>query len=224
MTAIRDVEISPMSARDELISVARAGMAIAVSVALYLANNPFPSGAGVIQRNLLPFQALVQSRSPAEQLIFRELQVALLEAEGVRSSKGSWPEPAAMAAEGIEPFAVNPAIKGPAYQWRLLRDGRFINYTGVAGQASAPAWLILVQEPDPSVQPDVFVDDEEHDRLLDGSILHVSIWIHPTEVKASAVAVRVPQAEGWIQLYAAGISSDIAPRSPAPATPSSSSR
>ena len=205
MTATRDIEISALSARDELISVVRAAMGITVGVWLYLANNPFPaSPGGALQRNLLPFQTVIQTRPPGEQLVFRELQVGLIEAETTRSTKGVWPDPAAMAADLIEPFAVNPAIKGPLYQWRLVRDGRFINYVGIPNDPPASAWLILVQEPDPAAQPEVFVDDEEHDRLLDGSILHVSIWNHPAGAKVStANAVRAPQAEGWMQLYAA---------------------
>jgi hypothetical protein len=204
VTTLRDVEISALSARSELISVVRAGMAITACVWLYLANNPFPAPSNALARNLLPFQTVIQTRPPGEQLIFRELQVGLIEAETARSTQGTWPDAAAMAAEAIEPFAANPAIKGPTYRWRLVRDGRFVNYVGVPNEPSAPAWLILVQEPDPAAQPEVFVDDEEHDRLLDGSILHVSIWNHSDGGKIqAATAVRAPQVEGWTQLYAA---------------------
>src|SRR5580765_2162245 len=154
MTTIREVEIVTLSARDELISVTRVAMAITAVVWLYLANNPFPAPGDSVQRNLLPFQAVIQSRPPEEQLLFRELQVALLEAETMRASAGAWPEPLAMAEEGIEPFAVNPAVKRTTYQWRLLRDGLFTNYVGVPGDSSARAWMLLVQEPDPTAQPE----------------------------------------------------------------------
>ena len=205
MTAIRRVEIAALSARDELISVLRAAMAVTAVVWLYLANNPFPAApGGAVQRNLLPYQAVIQSRPADEQLLFRELQVALIEAETARSTSGAWPEPDAMAADGIEPFAANPAVKRTTYRWRLLHNGLFINYVGIPADASAPAWLLLVQEPDPSGQPEPFVDDEDHDRLLDGSILHVSIWNHLQGGKLTAAGVsRAPQAEGWTQLYAA---------------------
>lgn len=202
-TAIRDVEITRLSARDELISVLRAAMGITAITWLYLANNPFPSTGGALQRNLLPFQAVIQSRPADEQLLFRELQVALIEAETRRSSAGAWPDAAAMAEEGIEPFAVNPAVRRTPYQWRLLRDGFFVNYVGIPADPAKPAWLVLVQEPDPTAQPEPFVDDEDHDRLLNGEILHVSIWSHADGGKLSvANVVRAPQAEGWIQLYA----------------------
>lgn len=216
MTA-RTVEIATPSARDELISVVRSAMGITAIVWLYLANNPFPdAGGGTLQRSLLPFQKLVQTLPPAEQRTFRELQVALLEAETIRSTEGRWPEPERMATDGIEPFAVNPALKTTPAQWSLVRNGFIVNYLGIPEEPGAPAWLMVVQEPDPSLPPEVFVEDEEHDRLLDGSVLHVSIWNHPNGTSVSARPVQVPQAEGWIQLYAAdpsaGVSGDLLPR------------
>ena len=207
---VRDVEIAAVSARDELVSVVRAGMAITAGVWLYLANNPFTAaGGGALQRSLLPFQTVIQTRPLEEQRMFRELQVSLLEAETLRSAEGAWPDARRLAADGIEPFAPNPAVKGAAYEWTRMQNGRNINYLGLPkadqkGGAGAPAWLVMVLEPDPALPPEVFVEDEEHDRLLDGSVLHVSIWNHPDGVRVPVSVVQVPQAEGWIQLYAAG--------------------
>ena len=197
-----------MSARDELVSVVRAGMAVTAAVWLYLANNPFPpAGGGALQRNLLPFQTVIQTRPLEEQRMFRELQVSLLEAETIRSGEGAWPDAARLASDGIEPFAPNPSLKGAVYEWTRAQNGRFINYVGVPkGSAAgvAAAWLVMVQEPDPAAPPEVYVDDEEHDRLVDGSILHVSIWSHADGARVPARFVQLPQAEGWTQLYAAG--------------------
>jgi hypothetical protein len=194
-------------------------MGVGFVVWLYLANNPFPAdGSGTLKRNLLPYQSVVQDRPLDEQRMFRVLRVGLLEAEAVRSTSGGWPPVAAMAADGIEPFARDPTVKGATYQWRLVRDGRLVNYVGVPEEPAAPAWLVLVQEPDPAAAPEVFVDDEDHARLLDGSILHVSIWSHPGGARLSPRAVvSVPQAEGWIQLYAAGPAA--APQTAAPSPP-----
>jgi len=204
---MRDVEIAAPSARDELVSVVRAGMAVTAAVWLYLANNPFPAaGGGALQRNLLPFQTVIQTRPLEEQRMFRELQVSLLEAETIRSGERAWPDAARLAADGIEPFAPNPALKGAVYEWTRVQNGRFINYVGVptgSAAGAAPAWLVMVQEPDPAAPAEVYVEDEEHDRLADGSILHVSIWSHPDGARVPAHVVQVPQAEGWIQLYAA---------------------
>ena len=201
---MRDVEIAAPSARNELISVVRAGMAITAAVWLYLANNPFPqAGGGVLQRSLLPFQKVVAILPAHEQRLFRELQVGLLEAETLRSVDGKWPDPTRLAADGIEPFAPNPAVKGSAYDWHVVRKGFLINYLGIPKSSGSPAWLVMVQEPDPAGPPDVFQDDQEHHRLIDGTILHVSIWNHPDGTRVPMAFVQVPQAEGWTQLYAA---------------------
>jgi hypothetical protein len=212
---IRSVDITPLSASNELIAVVRTAMAIAVVTWLYLAISPFAfSNDGSARRNLWPYQSLIQDRPSDEQRMFRELQVSLLEAETMRSTTGEWPTVATLAAEGIEPFAPNPALKSSSYTWRLVRDGRFINYVGIPATTpapsprpptrvpGAPAWLVLVQEPDPAA-PEPFLDDEDHDRLVDGSLLHVSIWNRPEGASFPTNVLRSPQAEGWIQLYAA---------------------
>jgi hypothetical protein len=197
--------MTSLSARDELITVVRAGMAITAAVWLYLANNPFPqAGGGTLQRSLLPFQKVVSMLPSDEQRMFRELQVGLLEAETLRSVGGRWPEPNRLAGDGIEPFAPNPAAKGSAYGWQLVRNGFFVNYLGIPKSSGSPAWLVIVQEPDPAGPPDVFQDDQEHHRLIDGTILHVSIWNHQDGIRVPMKVVQVPQTEGWIQLYAAG--------------------
>lgn len=202
-TAVHDVEIAAVSARDELIHVLRAAMAIAAGVWLYVTNNPFPVSSNAIQRSLLPFQAIVATLPSESQLMFRELQVSLIEAETLRSAEGTWPDAGRLSADGIEPFAPNPALKNMAYDWAMRHDQRIIDYIGRPRNAGAAAWLVRVLEPDPSLPPEVFVEDEEHDRLLDGSVLHVSIWTHPDGAAVPGRVGPLPQAEGWIQIYAA---------------------
>jgi hypothetical protein len=220
-SAIRDVLIASPSMRRELMAVLRAAVVIVFGVWLYLVNSPFAAAGGDLTRRgtLAPFQAFVRDRSPEEQRMFRELQVALLEAETIRSTEGEWPDAARMAAEGIEPFAPNPTLKGARYTWRELRDGRFVNYLGVPDRAGASSWLVLVQEPDPAA-PEAFTPDEEHHQLVDGSVLHVSIWTLPPNLRAPQRIARAPQFEGWTQLFAVAPSAMhtgvIAPPSPAP--------
>jgi hypothetical protein len=67
---------------------------------------------------------------------------------------------------------------------------------------SAPAWLLLVQEPDRGAPPDPSAEDEEHHRLGDGAMLHVSIWVHPDGAELPQRFVSLPQVEGWTQLRA----------------------
>ena len=49
----------------------------------------------------------------------------------------------------------------------LTINGAFVNYLGVPRRAGAPAWLVLVQEPEPGAPPDPAREDEEHHRLLE---------------------------------------------------------
>jgi hypothetical protein len=202
-TATHDVEIATVSARDELIHVLRAAMAITAGVWIYVTNNPFPVSSNAIQRSLLPFQAIAATLPPESQLMFRELQVSLIEAETIRSAEGAWPDAARLKGDGIEPFAPNPALKIVSYVWVMQRDRLIIDYLGRPQKAGAPAWLVRVLEPDSALPREVFVEDEEHDQLLDGSVLHVSMWTHPDGAALPQRVGPLPQAEGWVQLYAA---------------------
>jgi hypothetical protein len=135
--------------------------------------------------------------------MFRELQEGLLEAEAIRASSGTWPSPASLAGEGIPPFAADPTARGGRYEWRLTVAGAWVNYLGVPARDGAPVWLVLVQEPEPGAPPDPAREDEEHHRLLNGEMLHVSTWVR-SDSRVPTGTVRSPQAEGWTQLYAVG--------------------
>jgi hypothetical protein len=202
--ASRRVEVQPVSARAELAGVVRVGMVILIGVWMYVAtDSPAFRGPGPANRDLLPFQALIQDRPPIEQRMFRELHEGLLEAETRRTGRGAWPEVQALAAEGIPPFAPDPTAKGGQYDWRLNASGTFVNYLGLPRQPGAPAWLVLVQEPGPGAPPDPAGEDEEHHRLITGEMLHVTIWSGGKGAAANRI-IRAPQGEGWTQLYAVG--------------------
>jgi hypothetical protein len=209
--AIRRIEVRPLSARIELGNVVRVGMVVVISVWMYLATDGGGlHGAASDRRHLLPFQALIQDRPSVEQRMFRELQEGLLEAETRRADTGSWPTVAALVADGIPPFAPDPTAKAGTYDWRAIVSGTFVNYLGVPQQPNAPAWLVLIQEPDPGAPPDPAREDEEHHRLVSGAMLHVSTWIR-TDTNIARRIVRTPQAEGWTQLYAVGPALPINP-------------
>jgi uncharacterized protein DUF6162 len=211
---VRRVEVRPPSSRIEFGHVVRVGMLVLIGVWMFLATDSATfRDAGSETRHLLPFQALVRDRPPIEQRMFRELQEGLLEAESRRASGGSWPATAALAEEGIPPFAVDPTARGGPYEWRLASSGAFVNYLGVPRRQDAPAWLILVQEPEPGAPPDPAREDEEHHRLLNGEMLHVSTWVR-ADGRIPSGTVRAPQSEGWTQLYAVGPS--LSPPIPAP--------
>jgi hypothetical protein len=203
--SFRRVEVRPPSSRVELGNVVRFSMVIVIGAWMFLATDSatFRDGAASTTKHLLPFQTLIQNRPPIDQRMFRELQEGLLEAESRRGSSGTWPEVAALAADGIPPFALDPTAKGGRYDWRLTVNGAFVNYLGLPQQSGSPAWLVLVQEPEPGAPPDPAREDEEHHRLLGGDMLHVSTWVR-AGAQVPAGTIRAPQAEGWTQLYAVG--------------------
>jgi len=201
-TMPRRVPVELLSTRQELVYIVRVAVVIVLGVWLYLASALGDTRAN--RNNLLPYQAVIQNRPETDQRMFCELQEALLEAERVRSADGMWPEVTALAEQGIPPFALDPTAKTAVFRWQLLKSGPVVNYLGIPDRPGVPAWLLLVQEPEPGVPPDQNFEDEEHNRLLDGTMLHVSTWSYADGIRASGKIVRLPQAEGWTQLYAIG--------------------
>jgi len=198
----RRVAVELLSTQQELVHIIRVAVLIVLGVWLYLASALGDTSA--TRKNLLPYQTVIQNRPDADQRMFRELQEALLEAERERSTDGTWPEVPALADQGIPPFAIDPTAKNAAFRWQLLKSGTLVNYLGIPDRAGVPAWLLLVQEPDAGVPPDQNFEDEEHNKLLDGTMLHVSTWSYADGIHASGKIVRLPQAEGWTQIYAVG--------------------
>jgi hypothetical protein len=199
------VEIRPPSVRDETLNVLKASAAVVIMVAAYLFRPSFADQSPNLQSRqsplgLLPYQTLVRDVSAAEQRIFRELQEGLLEAERIRSTTGQWPDVAALAAEGIPPFAPDPT-KTTSYTWTAVRQDWAVNYLGVPSDPAAPAWVLVILEPEPGAPADPAPNDETHHRLPDQTTLHVSIWNMPEEKRRSGfAALRLPQNDGWTQL------------------------
>jgi hypothetical protein len=202
MTTMRSVAVQRLSFHQELTNVVRSSALVVVAVWMYLAATA--GSGGDARRSLLPYQTLVQNRPAADQRLFRELQEGLLEAEATRSAAGEWPAVDVLAEAGIPPFAPDPTAKQAVYRWQLIRDGAFVNYLGIPDREGAPAWMLLIQEPQPGIPPDQTFEDEEHHKLLDGSMLHISTWAREDGIKVVPRLTTVPQAEGWMQLYAVG--------------------
>jgi hypothetical protein len=201
------VQILPPSVRSESLNVLKASAAIVVVVAAYLFRPAMFGGsderASSRPADVLPFQSLVRDAASADQRMFRELQEGLLESERIRSTTGQWPDAAALASQGIPPFAPDPTRKDATYRWSALMQGTTINYVGIPANAAAAAtaWLLLIVEPEPGSPPDPAPNDETHHRLPDGTTLHVSIWQMPERVrKTGFAAIQLPQNEGWTQL------------------------
>jgi len=196
---MRTLEIHPPSIREETINVLKAAAAIVAIVAAYIFRPALgtPSPVSMPQAGLLPYQRLIRDAPADEQRMFRELQEGLLEAERIRAQSGAWPDVAALEAEGIPPFAPDPTRK-IAYKWTSVRQDWAINYLGVPPDASQPAWVLVILEPEPGALPDPAPSDETHHRLPDGTTLHVSIWNTPEGKRRSGfAALRLPQNDGW---------------------------
>jgi hypothetical protein len=193
------VVVEPLTPRTELLNVFRASMVILVGTWMYISTHTASDPSA--NRRLFFYQALIQDRPSGEQRMFRELQEGLLEAEMRRAADGKWPTVAGLIAEGVPPFATDPTAKGARYKWSLLQSGFAVNYLGIPEQPDAPAWLLVILEPDPSAPPDLAREDEEHHKLSTGTMLHVSTWIR-ADGKVADRLVRLPQAEGWTQLFA----------------------
>jgi hypothetical protein len=202
-----NVVVQSLSARAELLTLLRVAMAIVAAVGLYVATAA--GGGATTARNLMPFQKLIADRPSDDQRMFRELQEGLLEAEAMRSTNNAWPIPSELADAGVPPFAPDPTRRR-AYEWRLNRGGTLVNYLGIPKDGDAPAWLIVVQEPEPGVPPDQPFEDQEHHRLLSGAMLHVATWTHENGQAVADRIVRMPQTEGWTQLYSVSVSASPA--------------
>jgi hypothetical protein len=192
------VEIRPPSARGETLAVLRFAMAVLVAAYVF---RPSLGGSATADRDmaleLLPYQRLIRDASAIEQRMFREIREGLLEAERIRAETGSWPAVVTLVNEGIPPFAPDPT-RNPSYSWTSVRQDWAINYLGVPEAADAPAWLLVILEPEPGMPADQAPEDETHHRLPDGTMLHVSTWSIPESKRRSGFsALRLPQNEGW---------------------------
>ena len=200
--AVRTAEILPPSVRSETLIVGQIAVVVVAVVGFYLANTAWNTSSTQTRTgDLMPYQVLVRDRPSSDQRMFRELQEGLLEAQRVRSTSGGWPAPAALAVQGIPPFAPDPT-RPETYVWTVTQHGTFINYRAAPAVTGVPAWLLLIQEPDRGAPPDRALEDEEHHRLADGAMLHVSIWTHADGTDLPARFISLPQVEGWTQLRA----------------------
>lgn len=160
------------------------------------------TGAAGPGSGLLPYQVLFRDLPSAEQRVFRSMQEGAGEAVRRRGADGGWPAVDALAADAVPPFAPDVLDKA-RLRWSGRSDGLFANYLGVPSVADGmPAWLIMVQEPDPVTgekPPPPSVVDEEHQVLPDGTLLHVTYWKRPPAGLRDALVID-PAIEGWQQI------------------------
>lgn len=166
---------------------------------------------------LLPYQTLMRDLITADQTMFDALKQALRDAEATRSATGRWPDvPALSSLPSVTP---GDGSLRTAYVWRVETQGVITHYVGVPGEdASAPAWMIAIKEPEPGVPTDTAPNDEEHHRLTDGTVLHVSIWTHRFGSQTDRTFLPQPEVGGWTQILVAPLNplaQPFGPMSPA---------
>lgn len=165
---------------------------------------------------LLPFQVLMRDLVAADQAMFTTLKQVLVDAEATRAATGRWPDAPALT---NLPTATPGATSAPpvAYRWELQQQGVIAHYVGrPIGDDASPAWLIAIKEPEPGVPTDTAPNDEEHHRLPDGTVLHVSVWTHRFGGQLDPAFVAAPEAAGWTQVLIAPLNPLAQPFDPVP--------
>jgi hypothetical protein len=182
---------------NERMRVVALGVGLLVLAALYFGLRSSTTETG----RLLPYQMLARDLVSADQAIFGTLQQSLLDAEAVRASTGRWPEPLALSRLPVRSSGAEPHV---GYAWRVQTQGVITHYVGQPDQdQTAPAWMIAIREPEPGVPTDTAPNDEEHHRLPEGTVLHVSIWTHRFGGQLEAAFVAQPETAGWTQVLTA---------------------
>jgi hypothetical protein len=171
----------------ERIGVLALGGVIVTLVIAYVALN---SGSSDSRRGLLPYQTLASTLPESDQRQFTALRDQLLAAEVQRARTARWPEVATL------------SLPGDGYTWTRFDRGVVVNYFGRPRDASQPAWLLEIQEPEPGTAADPAPNDEEHHRLPDGTTLHVYAWTHRFGGQVPEAFVPAPQNTGWVEVFA----------------------
>jgi hypothetical protein len=167
------------------------------AVGLYLGLRAF-GGSDSAERNLLPYQSLARTLTQSEQQMYTAIRRGLTDVENERARTSRWPEPLVLAANGVPPFST-AATDGIA--WQRFQRGATVNYFGQPSEPSAPAWLLMIQEPEPNAPPDPAPLDDEHHRLPDGTTLHIYVWMHRYGGRVTAAFVPQPQGDGWTEVF-----------------------
>jgi hypothetical protein len=143
-----------------------------------------------------PYQRLFREQPASLQRTYRELLSGLEDALRLRTPKGEWPSVQVLREELVPPFVG----ADPDYRWELRQKGAVLNYLGIpAPETKKPVFLLLIQQGIP--HPGSAALDEFHRKCLDGSLLHVGVWIHPKPEVERGV-IFVPEREGWTEIIA----------------------
>jgi hypothetical protein len=199
---LRVVEVAPPSKSGENGVVLRAALAVAFAMLFVISARRRATAADELP--LLPFQQRFADLPAPLQRDDRELREGFLEAARARMTDGQWPDPSQLAKDGVPPFA-NDGVDGQVRDWQLVQEGRRALYLGFARDGiERPALLLQVIESAPgdleSRDPNTPID-EEHQRLADGTLVHVTTWYRDASSAASVGGGSFrPEMTGWRQM------------------------
>jgi hypothetical protein len=165
-------------------------------IGIYLALRVSGNGTDT-QKDLLPYQVLARTLPDGEQQMFAAIRRGLPDAEAERSRLARWPDPSALAGRGIAPFAGETT----PLRWQQFQQGKTVDYLGIPSDPASPAWLLVLQEPEPNMPPDPAPLDDEHHRLSDGTTMHVYVWMHQYGGRVTPAFIAQPQSQGWTQVF-----------------------
>lgn len=194
---VRTVVVASPSWRSEAGIALRAAFHIVLwSAVVIFGRGKLATGGAAAQA--APFERPFAELDGADQRTFRALREGITEAEARRGETRRWPTVDELAGEGIPPFSPDPLDKA-GYRWSLLRDRTVFNYVGTPAPGSGrETFVVVITEPDPGsvVDPQAVVD-EVHHRLVDGTLIHVNVWLGPgLDDPGRAVDALNPEA-GW---------------------------
>src|SRR5262249_20876852 len=149
----------------------------------------------------------------------RERREGYGEAARARGKDGAWPSPERLASDGVPPFA-SDGVDGKVRDWQVVHDGRTALYFGVTRadggargdarsgargeSATRPNLLLRVVESAPAGLEDRdpnTASDEEHQRLADGTLVHVTTWYRaPAAGAVGGDGSLRPEMAGWTQM------------------------
>ena len=205
MAPVRTVEVRPPSTRSETWAVARALFHVAYWSALVLSAETYaPRTAGAAPpAPASPFERRFQDLDPVDQRTFRAVEEGILEAERGRVATQRWPSVAALARDGVPPFAPDPLDRA-GYTWQSVQTGLKTDYVGVPVPGSGRAcFFVVIVEPEPGTPDDPLArEDEVHRRLAGGPMIHVSVWMGPPVASLREAFSSLPVEDGYRQVVA----------------------
>lgn len=196
------VEVRPSSSGEEESWVFLAAAFICLAVIYVFIFQLYGVPRATTLNTALPYQVLFRDLPGVEQRIFRQMQEGMTDALRARAAAGVWPTAAALAADVVPPFAADPLDK-LGLQWSERRDGLVTQYIARPRQPDAPAFLILIVEPDPGASEPPAVIDEEHQPLPDGTVVHITYWQRLPPVVPDSGLIADPALQGWRQIRVA---------------------